>query len=92
MTLIKGWHTVHRWWSTWLVAIGSSIAAFAPELSQGLIYVWVNLPVDIKATFPDEWVRIAGATIAILAIPASLVRQRKPHQIASIVAESKQSD
>lgn len=79
MTLINGWKTFWRWWSTWLVAIGSSIAAFAPEISEALLHAWSILPIDIRDSFPPEWVRYAGAAIAFLAIPAKLVRQSKVH-------------
>lgn len=82
MTLVKGWRTFLRWWSTWLVLIGSSAAAFAPQLSEALVYAWQIVPVDIKSTFPPEVVKWAGYAIALAGIPAKLVRQRKLHEIA----------
>src|SRR5690625_4136012 len=79
MKLIKGWHTFHRWWSTWMIAIGSTIGAFAPELSEALLYAYTLIPGDIKSTFPPEVIRYFGYAVAVLAIPAKLIRQPAVH-------------
>lgn len=66
----------YRYWSTWLVTVGSSIVAFAPEL----VDIYRNLPVEIQATFPEEWLRYFGLTLVALSIPAKLIRQQKLHE------------
>lgn len=78
MELISGWKT---WWkqiSTWLVAIGSSVVAFAPELME----IWRSLPMEVQASFPVEWIRYFGVTLVLASIPAKLVRQRKLYEQA----------
>lgn len=80
--LINGWRTWWRQWSTWLATIGVTILSFTPELAEALSHVWINLPMDVKTTFPPEWVRFFGITLTILSIPAKLIRQRKLHEIA----------
>ena len=87
MKLIKGWRTFWRWWSTWLVLVGSTIITFAPQLSEALLYAWQIVPLDIKAYFPPEVVKYTGYAIAITGIPAKLVRQRKAHDIAQRESE-----
>lgn len=71
MELIAGWRT---WWkqiSTWLVAAGSSVVAFAPELME----IWRSLPIEVQTSFPAEWIRYFGITLVLASIPAKLVRQ-----------------
>jgi len=78
MELISGWKT---WWkqiSTWLVAIGSSVVMFAPEL----IEIWKSLPIEVQASFPVEWIRAFGLSLVIASIPAKLIRQRKLYEQA----------
>jgi|GEM_PF-2381101 len=78
MELISGWKT---WWkqiSTWLVAIGSSVVMFAPEL----IEIWRSLPIEVQASFPVEWIRAFGLSLVIASIPAKLIRQRKLYEQA----------
>lgn len=73
MELVKGWKTWWKQWSTWLVSVGASVAAFAPEL----LYMWNDLPIDIKAAFPVEYVRFFGYILIIASIPARQIRQKK---------------
>lgn len=80
MTLVNGWKTWWRQYSTWLLAVGSTAATFAPELSEVLIYVWSIIPMDIKVVFDPQVVKYTGYAIAILAIPAKLIRQPKLHE------------
>lgn len=80
MTLVKGWRTWYRQWSTWLAAIGAAILSFTPELAEALNHVWVHLPLDIKDTFTPEGVRYFGITLTILSVPAKLVRQRRLYE------------
>lgn len=80
MQLVKGWRTFWRWWSTWLVLVGSTIITFAPQLSEALLYAWQIIPLDIKAYFPPDVVKYTGYAIAITGIPAKLVRQRKLYE------------
>ncbi len=78
MELISGWRT---WWkqiSTWMVAAGSSIVAFAPELME----IWRSLPMEVQASFPVEWIRAFGLSLVIASIPAKLIRQRKLYEQA----------
>ncbi|ABI59696.1 DUF7940 domain-containing protein [Nitrosomonas eutropha] len=78
MELISGWRT---WWkqiSTWMVAAGSSIVAFAPELME----IWRSLPIEVQASFPVEWIRAFGLSLVIASIPAKLIRQRKLYEQA----------
>ncbi|WP_396957166.1 hypothetical protein [Nitrosomonas sp.] len=72
MELIAGWRT---WWkqiSTWLVAAGSSVVAFAPELME----IWRSLPIEVQTSFPVEWIRAFGIALVLASIPAKLVRQQ----------------
>lgn len=78
MELISGWRT---WWkqiSTWMVAAGSSIVAFAPELME----IWRSLPIEVQASFPVEWIRAFGLSLVIASVPAKLIRQRKLYEQA----------
>jgi hypothetical protein len=73
MELISGWRTWPKQVSTWLVAAGSSVVAFAPELME----IWRSLPIKVQASFPVEWIRYFGITLVLASIPAKLVRQKK---------------
>lgn len=75
--LVSGWRTWWRQYSTWLAGVGSSLVLLAPELAEVLNYVWQNLPLDIKDSFPAEWVRYFGIALVFISIPAKYVRQRK---------------
>ena len=77
ITLVNGWRTWWRQWSTWLAGVGAAAVYLAPELAEGMQHAWQILPMDIKASFPAEWVRYFGAALTVLSIPAKLVRQRK---------------
>lgn len=72
MELVKGWKTWWKQWSTWLVSIGTSVLAFTPEL----MYLWNDLPYDIKMAFPPEYIRYFGYILIIAAIPAKQIRQK----------------
>ncbi|AQS50568.1 hypothetical protein PAEH1_01570 [Paenalcaligenes hominis] len=82
MTLVAGWRTWYRQWSTWLAAIGAATLSFTPEMAEALNYVWINLPLDIKSSFPEEWIRLFGIALTLLSIPAKLIRQRRLYEIA----------
>jgi len=73
MELVSGWKTWWKQWSTWLVALGSSVVGFAPEL----IEIWRSLPMEVQASFPVEWIRYFGVTLVLASIPAKLIRQQK---------------
>lgn len=73
MTLVNGWNTFARWWSTWLITTGSAIVAFTPELME----IWRSLPPEVQVAMPESWLRYAGVVIVLLSIPAKLVRQQK---------------
>lgn len=70
------WRLWWKEWSTWLIGVGSSVATFAPELSEVLLYAWATVPLDIKSTFSPEIIRYFGYAIAILAIPAKYIKQK----------------
>ena len=55
--LIKNWGL---WWRTmeYMACTYWNINGyFTPEIAEALTYVWNNLPLDIKTTFPSEWVK-----------------------------------
>lgn len=65
----------YRYWSTWLVTFGTAVVGFTPELMD----IYRNLPVEVQATFPEEWLRYFGLTLVVLSVPAKLIRQTKLH-------------
>src|SRR5699024_12020109 len=76
MQLIKGWRTFWRWWSTWLSG-ASTIFLFLPEITEHLLYAYSIIPMDIKATFPDKWSSIIGATLGVAAFLSRFITQPK---------------
>src|SRR5690554_1721613 len=85
MTLIHGWKTWHKWWSTRLKALGTilvSLAAAIVHLPEHLLYAWSIVPDDIKQTFPSGWVSTFGIILVIGSGFAQLFRQKDAHRAA----------
>lgn len=82
ITLVKGWKTWWKQWSTWLVTISLALLGWTPEISEALNYAWHYIPVDLKATFSTETLKWAGYIIGAISIPAKLVRQKRLHEQA----------
>ena len=91
ITLINGWRTWHKWWSTRLKIVGLLLIA-APE---AVITAWASIPHDIKETIPHEWITTVGIFLVVASSFAQLVRQKDAHARANQdrhTAESKPRD
>lgn len=71
--LVQGAKYWYAMVSTWLVAAGSAVIGFTPELMD----IYRSLPIEVQSTFPDEWLRYFGLTLVMFSIPAKLIRQNK---------------
>lgn len=72
ITLVDGWRTWWRQWSTWLTTIGAAIVTASPDLAQA----WRDLPPEFQSAIPAEWIKYIGVLIVVSSVPAKLVRQR----------------
>ena len=70
---VHPWRQLFKRWSVWLNAIGAFFLAVDP---QTISQIWLMMPADIKASFP-EWVpKAVGASMMILGFISLNVKQR----------------
>lgn len=77
LELIAGWQKWYRFWSTRLGLIGTAIATFLianPDIANTL---WLNLPSEIKAAIPPDYMPLIGVSIFFVSLLAKFVAQPK---------------
>lgn len=82
ISLVKGWNTLHKKWSTWLVTIGTWLAAVPDATSHALSLAWEHLPPDLRGAIPPDVVQGIGIGIIALGVIASIIKQPSLTQIA----------
>ncbi len=65
--LVPNWKTSLRWWSVRLSL-----------LNVALLQVWLELPPDLKAAIPPNWMATAASVLALLAVAGRVVAQEAP--------------
>lgn len=57
MKLVENWREAWKWHSVWIIAALSA----AP-------YVWAELPDDLKASIPSEWLPLIAVLVGVAGI------------------------
>lgn len=84
ITLVDGWRTWWRQWSTWLTTIGAAIVTASPDLAQA----WRDLPPELQAAVPAEWVKYIGVLLVVSSVPAKMIRQHALYEQVNGPAET----
>lgn len=72
----KQWY---KFWSTQLVALGTAIVGFAPEIQTWLAYFMTQfslLPRSVQHAFDASIIQFVGMGVILLSIPAKLFKQK----------------
>lgn len=77
MKLIQGWKKWHKFWSTRIGLAGTAVTTFLianPDIANIL---WQNLPAEIKASIPPQYMPLIGVAIFVVSLVAKFVAQPK---------------
>lgn len=89
LRLIEGWQWWYKFWSVRLGAVGAALTTFLIAYPDFATTVWLNLPSEIKATIPPQYMPLIGVVISICGIIAKFVVQRKlKEKIADATSKS----
>lgn len=73
--LVPNWKSIWRFWSMRLVAAGTAITSILLVSSDAALFVWNQLPADLKEKLPPEQVAFLGVAITALSFVARVLKQ-----------------
>ncbi len=76
MKLIENWRHAWRLWSVRLSALGALLTTFAAAAPDTLLQIWNGLPDDVRAVFPETFVRVIPTLLFVATIVARLIPQK----------------
>lgn len=64
-----------RTWSVWLASLGSALSAWVQSFPDAAMRAWQQLPPEVKAIIPQNYLGMIGAFMVAMAVIAQFVRQ-----------------
>lgn len=77
ISLVPGWQKFYKFWSVQLGVLGTFLTGLFVTTPEAALFVWNNLPQDLKDTIPPSWTALIGPIIFLLSIVARLITQQK---------------
>lgn len=75
--LIPQWQKFLKFWSVQLGILGTFLTGLLITTPEAALFIWNNLPQDLKDTIPPSWTALIGPIIFVLSIVARLITQQK---------------
>ncbi|NIF23487.1 DUF7940 domain-containing protein [Candidatus Pantoea multigeneris] len=65
-----------RTWSVWLASLGSVLSAWVQSFPSSALDAWNQLPEEVKAILPHNYLGFIGAFMVAMGVIAQFVRQK----------------